>query len=197
MIKPRTSLRSTKHGDRRRRHTGRRRAGGYWAMIRRFAADDETERGPLRKLHVKIAKRGSNQIPMSPRVIKALKELGPKAEGPVFPPRRASAGWQAVQEAGDSVERAGTRQALADGLRAAGIDPKGVGFHTFRHTFLSLVARLPGAFYSIVRDLARHGARSVTDRYIGTNWDGLRRALIDLEGAVYGTNILVFPQATA
>lgn len=148
-----------------------------------------------RMLHVKIAKRGSSRIPMSPQVVAALKELGaPQPAGPVFPPRRRSAGWRAAREAGATVERGGMRQALAAGLRTAGIDPTGVGFHAFRHSFLSLVERLPGVSYSIVRDLARHGATSVTDRYISTHWEGLRHALADLEAAVYGSNVRVFPK---
>lgn len=146
---------------------------------------------------VRIAKRGSSDIPMSPRVVEVLKALAPKAGAFVFPPPPKSKGAEA-EKAGTRVERVAMRRALPAALRAAGIDPTGVGFHTFRRSFLTLVERLPGVSYSIVRDLARHGVTSVTDRYLRPPTEDVRRALAALEEVVFGTAIvLVLPHQAA
>lgn len=148
-------------------------------------------------LYVRIAKRGSSDIPMSPRVVEVLEQLAPKPGAFVFPPRAKSKGAEA-EKTGAIVERVSMRAAISAALRTAKIDPTGVAFHTFRRSFIALVERLPGISYSLARDLGRHGHTSVTDRYLRPPREDLRRALVALEDVVFGTaNVVVLPKQAA
>jgi integrase len=146
------------------------------------------------RLLVKEAKRGANELPMSPRVKAALLEVGPKREGRVFPGfYRGRSG----ADRSDADKMLTTKwRALQRVLEAAGIEPKGVGFHTFRHTFITLVEQT-GAPYSVVRALARHGASStdITARYLHPSDEQLRWALCRVEERVFGaSNVVLFPR---
>lgn len=154
-------------------------------------------------LKVKIAKKGSNEIPMSDRVVaelttlKAYRASKSQPMEAVFLPLRASKRWRESQESGATIDRGGMKQAMRSALVAARIDPKGVGYHTFRRAFSTIVETLPGASYAIVRDLLRHRGRTVTDRYLlPAEQAKLRHALAALEVAVLGTaNVIILPAA--
>jgi integrase len=146
-------------------------------------------------INVKEAKRGSNGMPLSTRVRAALLEVGPHPGGRVFPGRSRNR---------SEPERmlVSKRTALARVLAAASVDPAGAGLHTFRHTFISLLERIPGVSYSIVKALARHsmgsGARDITARYLHPEQGELRQALELLEARVFPpSNVVLFPQRAA
>ena len=71
------------------------------------------------------------------------------------------------------------RKALRAALEAAGIDAEGIGYHTFRRTFITMLERLPGVSYSVVKLLARHsmGGADITSRYLMPPEEDLRRAI--------------------
>lgn len=147
-------------------------------------------------IRVRVAKRGSNTVPMSPHVRKVLLELGPKPGQLVFPGRAWRKTDPPLPEG--TKEATDRRKPMWAGLRAAGIDTRGIGFHTFRRTFLTLVEQIPGVTYSVVRALARHGTSStdMTARYLKPSVDQLRLALEQLEEHVFGpTNVVLFPHA--
>jgi site-specific recombinase XerD len=106
-------------------------------------------------LHVKKAKRAPGKIPLAPYLKRALMTLGTGLTGPVFVGRHRTNAAQAAATGPKAVTD--MRRALARTFAAAGMDPTGIGFHTFRHSFISLIERLPGVSYSVVRALARHG----------------------------------------
>jgi hypothetical protein len=59
-----------------------------------------------------------------------------------------------------------------------------VGLHSFRRGFITILERLPGVSYSVVKALARHSMRSandVTARYLYPDFDELLAALTQLE----------------
>lgn len=138
-------------------------------------------------LHVKVAKRGSSKIPLAPYLKRALSALGAGLTGPGFVGRYRSNADQA--QAAEPKEVTDKRRSMARTLAAAGVDPKAVGFHTFRRLFITLIERLPGAFYSLVRALARHGVSTtdVTARYLHPAQEDLGRALAQFEQAIMDT----------
>lgn len=72
------------------------------------------------------------------------------------------------------------RTSLRAALTAAGIaDPEAVAYHTFRRTFITMIERLPGVSYSVVKLLGRHSMHSgdITARYLRPPDEDLRRAV--------------------
>lgn len=122
------------------------------------------------RLHVRVAKRGANELPLGPAVAAILKPLRGKPADLVFPGR---GGEQLTCKAG----------VLGRLVTSAGI-PGGVGLHSFRRGFLTILERLPGVSYSVVKALARHSMRSgndITARYLYPDFDELLAALTLLE----------------
>jgi len=145
-------------------------------------------------LYIKEAKRGSNDMPMSPRVKTALLSLGPKRSGRVFPGHRR--GESPSTTANPFKELTDKRRAMRTALKRSGVDPQGVTFHTFRRTFATLLDLTPGISYGVVRALTRHGAskNDITARYLHPSRDDLRRALLLLEEKVFArSNVVLFP----
>ena len=81
---------------------------------------------------------------------------------------------------------------LAKFLKAAKVDPKGIGLHAFRHTFISLIDAA-GCRSSVLKALARHGRESgdMTYRYQHPEWKDWQEALARLEKSVFGTAKIV------
>lgn len=122
------------------------------------------------RLHVRVAKRGANEMPFGPAVRALLEPLRGGPDELVFPGRQ---GKPLTCKAG----------VLGRLVAAAGI-PGGVGLHSFRRGFLSILERLPGMSYSVVKALARHRFRSssdVTARYLYSDHDELLAAITLLE----------------
>jgi integrase len=143
-----------------------------------------------RLLWVQLAKTGellpSQEIPLAQRAADALKDLGLREpEDLVFP------GWARTGEgAGPRGTRAATQEltSMAEPLRRlcalAGVEPKGVGQHTFRHTFKSLLARA-GVLESVSEALMRHSSGTMAQRYTHAEVEDQREALERLEVAVF------------
>jgi len=142
----------------------------------------DMERGIL---HVKVAKRGSSEIPMAEPVREAFLELGPRKEGIVFPGSGRTKEEKARQD--DSKPLTDKKRTLKSTLKRAGLDPNAFTFHSFRHSFISLIEET-GAPYSVVKTLARHGATSgdITFRYLHPTDEQLRHALAMLTEKVLG-----------
>lgn len=115
-------------------------------------------------LYVRIAKRGSSDIPISRESLRCWSSL---PRSPVPSSSRTPRG----PGRSSSASRCGPLQGPPC---KAKIDPTGVAFHTFRRSFIALVERLPGISYSLARDLGRHGHTSVTDRYLRPPREDLR-----------------------
>lgn len=140
-----------------------------------------------RILRVQIAKKGRSEVPMGPRVIAALRSLGPgQPDDLVFP------GFVRTARRGDrSIAQkllTDMRRPMAAALTAAGVDPAGIALHTFRRTFLTILESLPGIQFSHVVALARHSrkAQGMTARYLLPSMEELHEDLVELERRVFG-----------
>jgi integrase len=124
---------------------------------------------------------------MSARVKQELLCLGPKKTGLVFPGYKRGSGKADRSDPNKLLYNKVT--ALKTILKLAGIDPKGVGFHAFRHGFISAIEQIPGVPYSVVKALARHGdsPKDITARYLHPPEEQLRSALAKLEEKVFGS----------
>lgn len=149
---------------------GLRRAEVYRCQADWFQLEGKT-------LYIRKAKRKSNKMPMPAPVREAFLELG-DVQGYLFR-RRRSPGTVASGAEKQDREATDKRKTLWSVLERAGVKPKGVTFHTFRRSFLSLLERLPGVSYSIVKALGRHGKNKsdVTARYLKPPKKDLRRAM--------------------
>ena len=130
-------------------------------------------------LHVRIGKTGSADLPMARCVVDAFKSMGPKDAGLVFPGHSRSGKTHTEQP------MTSRRKTILSALERAGINPKGIGMHTFRRTYLTLLEET-GAPYGVVRRLARHGRRpsDITGLYLKPSDEQLRAALERLATAV-------------
>lgn len=137
------------------------------------------------RLRVKVAKRGSSELPLRPVVRATLQRikdallaedaeaLKPNDKGQlphVFPGR----GGKQMTCKAEMLRRLAVRAKVAPG----------VGLQAFRRGYLSLIERLPGVSYSVVKSLARHTLRSssdITARYLYPEYEELLAALTVLE----------------
>ena len=145
-----------------------------------------------RMLRVRVAKRGSSEIPLCKTVANVLKALGPgPADDLVFPGSPREAGRAAPLDRTKMLTD--MRVPLVRALQAAKVDTRGVTLHTFRRTFLTLIEEIPGVTFSMVVALARHGKGStgVTARYLKPSNDILHAALAELERRVLGTGNVI------
>lgn len=119
-------------------------------------------------LKVKQGKTGYGEVPLAQVLVDELRHMPRHESGHVF-----GDGSQNTQEA---------RGALARTLKAANLDPDGIGFHTFRRTYITMLERLPGVSYSVVKTLARHSmiGADITARYLMPPEEALRKAIDDL-----------------
>jgi integrase len=148
-----------------------------------------------RQLWVREAKVGTDRedqrIPLSSRAKAALKFLGPgQPDDLVFK------GWS--REDGKGFTGEGDKPLtdvgypLAKFTKAAKLDPRGIGLHCFRHTFITQLDAT-GCRSSVLRSLARHGreAGDMTYRYQHPEWKDLQEALAKLEKSVFGSSKVV------
>ena len=149
-------------------------------------------------LHIKEAKRGSNDMPMSARVRAALLSQGPRSTGRVFPGHRRDESPAPVSNPMKVLTD--KRRVLGTALERSGVDSTDVAFHTFRRAFSTLLDLTPGISYGVVRALTRHGAskNDITARYLHPGREELRQALVLLEEKVFGeANVVMFRQRPA
>lgn len=108
----------------------------------------------------------SRVVPLCLEAVRIFSDLGPKAEGLVFPSSSTGDGLTTLKTAwGTLLHRA---------------DIKDLRFHDLRHTFASrLLAK--GADAATVRDLLGHQALVVTARYAHSSHEQLRRAVATLD----------------
>lgn len=122
------------------------------------------------RLHVRVAKRGSNELPLGPAVRAILEPLQGEPDELVFPGRNG--------------EQLTCKASVLDRIaKAAGV-PGRVGLHSFHRGFITILERLPGVSYSVVKALARHSMRSgndITARYLYPDFDELMESLTLLE----------------
>jgi len=125
-------------------------------------------------LRVRHGKTGYDEIPLPDVLLAELKAARPEgAEGFVF-------------SANGAPLRIEGRRRRA--LEAAGVDPAGIGEHTFRRTYSTLLERVPGVVYSSVKALMRHShlGRDITARYLRPPDEDLRAAINGLASMVVG-----------
>jgi len=149
-------------------------------------------------LWVRAAKIGtdllSQEVPISPRALAALQELGPRATARlVFP------GWKRSGQGGGARGTRKEEQPLTSMERPlrrlldlAEIDGAGVSLHTFRHSFSSLLAKC-GVQPHVIAQLMRHTAGTMTARYTHAEVEDQRQALLLLERAVFAPLATVVP----
>lgn len=140
-------------------------------------------------------KTGHDRVPIAPSVVEALRRLEPDEDertGLVF----CGADRHHVPDKGKRLTN--KRRAVDGACRRAGIDVTGVGMHTFRHAFSTLLEDL-GAPLGVTRTLLRHGnGRTVTTRYLHPADAMLRAALAELDARVMGqSNVIALPRAGA
>lgn len=120
-------------------------------------------------------------IPLAKPAREAFLALGPQKEGLIFPGR-----YRKDAETTPDKKMTNRRKAIDSTLKRAGIDPAGVGMHTFRRSFITLLEKV-GTRYGVVRLLGRHGRRGndVTLRYLLPDEEEQRAALARLSAAVF------------
>jgi integrase len=140
-------------------------------------------------LTIRKAKRGrpsQNVVPLGPRTRATLSAYGVgDPEALIFPgfARKGGSRWASAR-ASDR-ELTSMRAPLAFAIKAASVEPTGIGLHTFRHTFVTIIEQLER--YSVVRALARHSRKSrgpegeVTPRYIHNELSELYQAVVRFE----------------
>ena len=110
-----------------------------------------------RWLEVLEGKTGYGKIPLSSSLARELAEISPESRvGRVFAKRSY-------------------RHVLAQVLKRAGLDPRGIGLHTFRRTYATMIERIPGTTHSAVKAALRHSQGDVTDLYLVAEESGFRR----------------------
>lgn len=153
------------------------------------------EKGVLR---IRKAKRKSSRFPLSERLARELRELGPGAPNDlVFP------GFSRNARRGDRGDRqkqlTDMRGPLRDVLASAGVDPSGVGLHTFRRSFATAIEDLPGVRLSHVIALLRHSRKGAgtTAVYLHPSRKRLLETLGEYERLIFGDKILRLLTSTA
>lgn len=120
-------------------------------------------------LKVKEGKTGYHELPLAQVLVDEFSRLTRAAHGFVF---------------SDDGEVRQFRVSMKNSFETAKIDDEGVAYHTFRHTYITMIEQLPGVRYSTVKRLARHASTEMTLRYLHHQEDDMRRAMKLLEEQV-------------
>ena len=131
---------------------------------------------------IQEGKTGAGKVPLSPVLHQVLERLGRARSGPVV-----------VSRDGERPQL-DIRTALEGALRRSGVDSARVSTHSFRHTFASLLARIPGVTLPALRALMRHSrsALGITGTYLheeGRRLQEIARALGDM--VVQGDGVIL------
>lgn len=150
------------------------------------------ERGLLDVQHAKVGDhRPDQRVTLSPRALAALKAWAPQskealraaADHFVFPGFERGSGPKAERSPTVKLSPSGMRRPLRDLLKAAKVDPAGIGLHAFRHTFITLLDQA-GVRPRVKQALARHVDGSMTDHYTHQDFEDQAEALQRLEAQV-------------